>query len=366
MPAGVPYTFSPGTTIASAQVNANFQALINYLNGLNIPTTPVSIANGGTGSATAVAALEALGLATGTIIPCSAAYSGTLIQLTGASTAPAVTAYKAGTTYVFLAPGSLSGPFTVQDVTTSGSGLAALPLNDSPGFSNTASLQANQLCLITYSAQSNSFVLINPVSSSSVAARFATFNASGTLTVPAGVTSMYATGCGGGGGGGASNGANFAGGSGGGGAAASMDVPITVTAGTVLTITVGASGAGAVSTAGTQGGTSAIVNSSSATLVSWTGGQGGVLASGTSDTTGAAAGGTGGISGGNGKFVTSSFGAGGFGGGCLLGGGGVGGAGDLPGQSPGQFGGGGGGGGSGTAGGAAGGNGAPGTVRLRW
>lgn len=80
------------------------------------------------------------------------------------------------------------------------------------------------------------------------------FTASGTFTVPAGISVIFLTECGGGGAGGGFNSANNFGGGGGGGAACVKDYPIAVS-GTV-TVTIGAGGTGGVGTGGNGGTTS--------------------------------------------------------------------------------------------------------------
>lgn len=76
----------------------------------------------------------------------------------------------------------------------------------------------------------------------------ARFTASGSFTVPAGVTTIYASGCAAGGGGGSSLATNstlfVTGGSGGGAGQPAIRVPITVTPGQVIPVTIGAGGNG--------------------------------------------------------------------------------------------------------------------------
>jgi hypothetical protein len=373
MPLGIPNVFSAGSKILSAAVNANFAAIASYVNGLNIPTTPVTIANGGTAATTPAAALKNLGLATGTIIPCSAAFSGATpnaITLTASAASAAVAAYSEGVTYVFAVPAGETGPFTIQDVTTSGSGLTAIPLYDTPGTTQTATMVANQLCMVVYSpALGGSFVLINPPAAAS-AARFAVFTATGTFTAP--FTGQYfANACGAGGGGGGCNSASggFAGGGGGGGGAAVENYVLNLTQGQTYSISIGASGAGgAAATGGGTGGTTLIETSGFSILLQLAGGVGGNPGINTSLATGGAAGGSGGLPGQSGFYFSGPPNlASGAGGGCLLGPGGAGstsgGGVVLNGQQPGMYGGGGGGGAGNNATGGAGG---PGIFRLRW
>lgn len=149
------------------------------------------------------------------------------------------------------------------------------------------------------------------------------FSASGTFIVPAGVTTVYLTGCGAGGGGGAYSGAN---GAGGGGAGAScLKRSVAVTPGQSITVTIGQGGAGGAiaGAVGSNGGTTSF-----GALCSLGGGGGGAsVAAGGGG--GSASGGTGGAtiaglqgeqynprgttSGGMGG--SSAFGVGGYGGG---------------------------------------------------
>ena len=375
MAAGVPYSFAAGEVIASAQVNANFAALVSYFNGLNIPTTPVTVNNGGTGANNAQGALQSLGLAVGTIIPCTASISGQTIQITGASFSPAVQTYQNGTTYVFVVPAAMSGassPILIQDTTTALSGLSALALYDSPGLTNTQALLAEQLVIAAYSSAVAGFVLVNtPPIIANNAARFAFFSTTGgggtgvsgsTWTCPTGITQVWATACGGGGGGG-SGGLAVSGGGGGGGAAAYKKQPLVVVPGVVYTMSVGAGGTAGSSSAGGTGGTTQMVNSSAATIFSCSGGTGGAMGAGTSPISGGAPGGAGGLAGQSGYFVTGdSLGFGGAGGGCLLGAGAATQGGFGNGATPGEFGGG----GAGGTGGGTGGAGAPGYILLEW
>lgn len=79
---------------------------------------------------------------------------------------------------------------------------------------------------------------------------------SGNFTVPAGVTTLYLSGCAGGGGGGGGGGSSAVvvggGGSGGGAGQSVIKIPVTVTPGQTINVTIGAGGAGG--TAGSSGG----------------------------------------------------------------------------------------------------------------
>lgn len=149
------------------------------------------------------------------------------------------------------------------------------------------------------------------------------FTASGTWTVPTGITSILVNAGAGGGGGGASD-ASEAGGGGGGAGQTKFYEAISVTAGDVLTITIGAGGAGGVSggAASTAGGVTSIVDSTtSTTLLSLLAGGGG----GYGTIQGFIGSGSGYPAGGNGYWDSANsmaFGGGGansiFGGGGLL------------------------------------------------
>ena len=71
------------------------------------------------------------------------------------------------------------------------------------------------------------------------------FTEDGTWVVPAGVNTIYVSGCGGGGGGAGGHSADPGGGGGGGGCAVAVSrMPIRVTPGATLTITIGTGGGG--------------------------------------------------------------------------------------------------------------------------
>ena len=74
-----------------------------------------------------------------------------------------------------------------------------------------------------------------------------TFLVNGTFTVPANITTIYLTGCAGGGGGAGGHSADPGGGGGGGEGGESISMmPVTVTPGSILTITIGAGGVGGI------------------------------------------------------------------------------------------------------------------------
>lgn len=164
MPASVTYQFVNGTTADAGQVNQNFADLVNYLNGLSIPTVPVSIVNGGTGSNTVQGALTSLGLARISILPCTSSAVGTVVSLVQMSNTPVVAAYSLGMTAAFNAPGAgvSGGAITVQI-----GALSALPLVTEDGVAVT-SLVGLQYCIISFNLAGNNWILLNPIPSGSV------------------------------------------------------------------------------------------------------------------------------------------------------------------------------------------------------
>lgn len=92
------------------------------------------------------------------------------------------------------------------------------------------------------------------------------FTTSGTLTVPAGVTTIWVSGCAGGAGGNQ----YVSGGAG----QPVIETPITVTAGHVLTATIGAAGAGGTTSCTGGGNTTLVDTTASTTLLTLTGGAG--------------------------------------------------------------------------------------------
>lgn len=123
------------------------------------------------------------------------------------------------------------------------------------------------------------------------------FTSNGTFVVPAGVTTLYVSGCGGGGGGGGgggSTGNNGTGGGGGGGAGNSaIKQPYTVVPGASIAITIGVAGAAGTSSSGNGGNGGNGGSTTVGSLVSLSGGSGGVAG-----TTTTGAGGAGGEPGG--------------------------------------------------------------------
>lgn len=136
------------------------------------------------------------------------------------------------------------------------------------------------------------------------------FTASGSFTVPKGITSVMVSGCGGGGGstGGGNDGVNSYYGASGGGGAACIKTAITVVPGQSYVITVGAGGsAGTKTTSGGAGGTTSF-----GALLSLAGGGGGSYNSSVSGA-GGSAGGAGGSAGLGGNTLF------GYGGSCIFG-----------------------------------------------
>ncbi|UNA00787.1 tail protein [Edwardsiella phage vB_EpM_ZHS] len=170
---------------------------------------------------------------------------------------------------------------------------------------------------------------ISTMLTTSMGARWARYLASGSFTVPPGITTIYLTGCaaGGGGGGAAGNGGTATSAGGGGGGASGqvlINEPYTVTPGQVIAITMGTGGAfgsgASVAVNGAAGGAGGnLVVGSLVTLTGGGGGGGGVNSAsngsgGSGGTTGGARGmfgfdGGAGASGGMG--ASSPFGGGG-------------------------------------------------------
>jgi hypothetical protein len=149
-----------------------------------------------------------------------------------------------------------------------------------------------------------------------------TFATSGNWTVPNNVKIIWVTGTaagGGGGGGWVSDSGYYYGGGGGGSGSACVNVPIWVTPGETLSITIGADGSGgSPGTAGGNGGSTIITGSVSGTLLTLQGGNGGASSGGNGS-----GGNGGGIGGGTGGSIGGSTGDGGAGSPfCLVGAGG--------------------------------------------
>ena len=243
-------------------------------------------------------------------------------------------------------------------INISGLGNKSLKQYDSAGAKIAPIIAANQLVDIEYDGVD--FVLLDPMPNPRGSQAFL---ASGNFTVPAGVTTVFLTGCGGGGGGGAYVNTTT-GASGGGGAAACLKRAVAVTPGQVVAVTIGAFGNGSQvqNTAGTAGGTSSF-----GALLSLGGGGAGAPAT--------AGGGGGTISGGTGVGIVGQAGEqynpiltttakGGVGGGSMFGQGGQGGGQGTSNVSGGNASGYGAGGGGGATGG--GGYGSPGFLIVEW
>nr|WP_199065137.1 pyocin knob domain-containing protein [Chromobacterium sp. ASV5] len=107
------------------------------------------------------------------------------------------------------------------------------------------------------------------------------FTSSGTFTVPANVTTIYISGCGGGGGGGASYTSTPTGGGGGGGAGQSIiRAAYSVNPGSLISITVGAAGAGGTPGGATGSAGGQTIVGSLVTLAAGTGGNSSIGATG--------------------------------------------------------------------------------------
>ncbi|WP_336747905.1 hypothetical protein [Pantoea vagans] len=165
--------------------------------------------------------------------------------------------------------------------------------------------------------------------------RFAKYTSTGSFTVPLGVTTVYLSGCAGGGGGGGGSSRNSTssaatGGGGGGAGQSAVRVPVTVTPGQVIAVSVGAGGtSGTASTASSAGagGTGGITSFGSLlSLAAGVGGNGGTYSTSTSA---GGVGGTGYPSGGTASTVipttSGGYGIAGAGGSTAYGGGGSGG-----------------------------------------
>jgi hypothetical protein len=216
--------------------------------------------------------------------------------------------------------------------------------------------------------------------------RMQKFTSNGTFSVPAGVSTIYVSGCAAGGGGGAGGGNSSSssligsGGAGGGAGQSIIRAAYSVTPGDSIPITIGGGGSGGAGVSGATGGSGgAGGNTVIGTLVTLTGGSGGAggLSGPSSSNVAGPAGGAGYPRGGHANDTTlnNSSGSGGYGASCPFGGGGSNGRGATTNganASPGYGYGAGGGGGGGTYAQAvtsAGGNGSsgmPGIVIIEW
>lgn len=239
------------------------------------------------------------------------------------SLTPAPTAYFGGMVIRFLAhTANAIGPVTIN-VNGLGAKTIKKNVNQDLAASDILNGQVIELCYDGSNFQYQFPQVSNPQLNQT------TITANGTFTVPSGVTKIKVTCVGAGGGGGGSSSAGSSSGASGGGAGATSVKLITTTAGTAITVTIGAAGTAGASAGGT-GGTGA--DTTFGALLTGKGGVGGVWNSGA-----IAAGGAGGatsaadysVSGQTGKpsiFSVSSInisGAGGdslygFGGGALI------------------------------------------------
>lgn len=250
---------------------------------------------------------------------------------------PAVTAYVAGQRFraEFHVAGNGSDVINI-----SGLGNKSLKQYDSAGVKVAPIIAAGQLVDIEYDGVD--FVLLDPMPNPRGSKAFL---ASGNFTVPAGVTTVFLTGCGGGGGGAAYYSSSYGGGGGGAGASC-MKRSAIVTPGATVIVTIGAQGQPGltVGAAGGSGGTTSF-----GALLTLAGGAGGV-SGGQGGVGGAISGGVGvGTSGQQGETCNrvSSITSGGNGGSSMFGGGGTGGSAAVTPLAAGGYGSGGGGGGGG-------------------
>ena len=378
--AAYPFTFTPNTTIQSSQVNSNFATIRNCANNslaplstptfigpVTITTTPLGVPSGGTGAATAAAALSSLGALptaggsmTGAINESFAtiasaattnigAAAANYLQVTGTTTITAFDTIQAGTERTLEFAGALQLTNSANLI-LGGGGNYTTAAGDVLKFRSEGAGKWRQVSLLKASGLPG----INTQQ----------FFANGTFTTPANTntnTTFKFTVVGGGGAGGSPNAAGVGAGGAGGGATA-IFYGSGVAAVTNVTVTIGAGGTANAAAAGNAGGNSSIVFN--ATTVTANGGGGGPFTGSSSagGIGGTASNGTINIQGQGGTASYASSGIGGTGGGGTLGGGGPGGNGGG-GQPGGNYGGGGGGGGNGTFSGGAG---APGIVIVEW
>lgn len=160
----LPNVLIDGTQAYSAPVMANFNAIVAYINGLALPTLPVTVGNGGTGATTAPNALTNLGLAGMVTIPGTAANApatGTYnFVFTASPVAPTPASLTTGLTLCFLAPAALTPPVGTA-LTIQFPGLGIKRIFNTPTFGLTQSVALNQLLYVTYSAALDGWVLIN-------------------------------------------------------------------------------------------------------------------------------------------------------------------------------------------------------------
>jgi hypothetical protein len=158
----LPYNLTNGTTADASQVMADFNAIVNYVNALVIPTTPLPISLGGTGATNAPGALTNLGLANQLIISGTATQgtggSANIITFTPSTSGPTVSAYALGLTICFQCPGTVTGAPNIRiQIGT----LGAVILYNTPIYIPTTSLAPNQIVFATYSPALNGWTLLN-------------------------------------------------------------------------------------------------------------------------------------------------------------------------------------------------------------
>lgn len=152
-----------------------------------------------------------------------------------------------------------TGAFTVTCKTPSGTGIAAATGATIRIIGDGTNIISNESTLVAGALQKSANLsdLANVVTARANLGvsphGFSRFTSSGSFTVPAGVTQIFVSGCAAGGGGGSSlatNSSSFVtGGSGGGAGQPALNVPITVTPGQVIPVTIGTGGTGATAAA---------------------------------------------------------------------------------------------------------------------
>jgi hypothetical protein len=220
--------------------------------------------------------------------------AGTADAITGSFT-PGITALTDGMTLYVRA---VSANATATPTFTPASGtIVAKTIVKGAGTALVAGdiAGAGHWLALQYDLTLDKWVLLNP-SSSVTTKGVQRFSSNGSFTVPAGVSTIYVSGCAGGGGGGAGGGGgsttyNGSGGAGGGAGEPTIRTPIAVTPGHVLSVVIGAGGAGGAGSSGatggngTNGGDTTLTDSTTATtlltLLSGSGALGGVVGNGT-------------------------------------------------------------------------------------
>ena len=223
--------------------------------------------------------------------PSGLAYVQVVFSFTGVSTGSSISISQ-----IKLEIGSVATPWS--DESSAGLFTGAVPFNPTfDGVTNSGNetiagtLAVTGAVTIPAATASNQAVNLGQLF---IGNRKAVFTANGTYTVPAGVTTLWVSGCAGGGGGsggGASNSATGGAGSGAGGGAGEpiLRQEYSVAPGDSISITIGAGGAGGAGgaadggsgAAGAGGGNTVVTNSTTATtLVTLTGGGGGKGGSG--------------------------------------------------------------------------------------